>query len=264
MGHPQGLDTTDMDSVRTDEDAVTLNAEQVQHYHEHGYLQIDALTSADEVEQLQGIYDRLFETGADVDDRDRIELAGDKDGPPALPQILNPDHYAPELLETVAYRNAQRVARSLLGDEVRPTGMHAIRKPPRDGAETPWHQDEAYWSPAVEHRALSIWMPLQPATLDNGCMQFVPGSHALEVQPHRLINPDSHGLVATDPAAGESPVACPLPPGGATVHTSRTMHYAGPNRTDEPRRALIMSFACDAVPLDVPREFPWQRPEWSA
>ena len=66
------------------------------------------------------------------------------------------------------------------------------------------------------------------------------------------------------PAAVESAVACPLPPGGATVHTSRTMHDAGPNRTDEPRRALIMAFACEAVPLDVPREFPWQRPEWSA
>ena len=171
---------------------------------------------------------------------------------------------APELRRTVAYRNAFELARRLLGDEVKPAGMHAIRKPPRDGAETPWHQDEAYWSPAVEHRALSIWMPLQPATLDNGCMQFVPGSHVLEVQPHRLINPDSHGLVAVDPTAGDAGVACPLPPGGATVHTSRTMHYAGPNRTDEPRRALIMSFACEAVPLDVPREFPWQRPEWSA
>ena len=90
-------------------------------------------------------------------------------------------------------------------------------------------------------------MPLQPATIENGCMQFVPGSHHDGVHEHRLINPDSHGLVLSDLGAVVDPVPCPLPPGGATVHSSRTLHYAGPNTTDEPRRALIMAFAAGAT-----------------
>ncbi len=252
-----------MDPIRTDErpaaGTATLTDEQVQDYRADGFLRLEELTSAKEVQSLQGIYDRLFESDAAIEDADRIELAGDSDAPPLLPQILNPERYAPELLETVAFANAFEVARSLLGDKVESTGMHAIRKPPFDGAETPWHQDEAYWNANAQHIALSIWMPLQPATLDNGCMQFIAGSHTLEVQPHRLINDEAQGLVVTDPEAVGPAVACPLPAGGATVHTSRTLHYAGPNRTSEPRRALIFSFACPAIPLDGPSSFPWQR-----
>lgn len=255
--------TTDEQQTAADRPpTVELTDEQVAAYRRDGFLRLETLTSIEEVTTLQAVYDRLFEPTTQISERDRLELAGDLDAPPALPQIVNPDHYAPELRETQAYVNALHIARQLLGDDVNDGGMHAIRKPPRDGAETPWHQDEAYWDPAYEHHALSIWMPLQPATLDNGCMQFAPGSHTREVAPHRLINPDSHGLVLDSDDPVDDAVACPLPPGGATIHTSRTLHYAGPNTTDEPRRALIMAFAAPAKPLPEPRTFPWQRPEW--
>ena len=96
-----------------------------------------------------------------------------------LPQVLDAERYAPELGETDAFRNASDLARRLLGPDTVPTGMHAIRKSGRTGAETPWHQDEAYWDPARDHFALSVWIPLQQVTEDNGCMQFQPGSNRL-------------------------------------------------------------------------------------
>jgi hypothetical protein len=243
---------------------VTLTQAQVDRFHERGFLRLEAITSQEEVTRLQEVYDRLFEPGALIAERDRLELAGSPDAPPALPQIVNPERYAPQLLKTVAYRNATRVAAQLLGDDVKPAGMHAIRKPAKDGAATPWHQDEAYWDPAYEHQGISIWIPLQPATLENGCMQFVPGSHHLGVQPHQLINPDSHGLELASLELVEEAVACPLPPGGATIHFSRTLHYAGPNTSTEPRRALIMGFSAPPTLLPEPRQMPWQRPEWYA
>jgi ectoine hydroxylase-related dioxygenase (phytanoyl-CoA dioxygenase family) len=175
---------------------------------------------------------------------------------------MNPDQYAPELLLTIAYRNAVRLAAQLLGERVTFEGMHAIRKPPRNGAATPWHQDQAYWDPRFEHFGITVWVPLQPATLENGCMQFVPRSHQLGVQRHKLISPESHGLRLEAMDAVDEVVACPLPPGGATVHFCRTLHYTGPNTTAEPRRALIMDFKAPPEPLATPREMPWQRPEW--
>lgn len=250
------------DSAATTDHHVELTAEQIGRFEAEGFLRLESLTSEAEVLTLREVYDRLFEPGAGIDARDRVELAGERGSAPVLPQILNPDRYAPELLETAAYRNARQLAVQLLGPEVQHMGMHAIRKPPRSGAETPWHQDEAYWEPYLEHRALSVWMPLQPATLANGCMQFVPGSQDLDVQEHQLINADSDGLVLRHLDSVGTAVACPLPPGGATVHANRTLHYAGPNHTDEPRRALIMAFRCPPTPLSPPREFPWQRPEW--
>ncbi|MFD3477830.1 phytanoyl-CoA dioxygenase family protein [Streptomyces sp. NPDC058695] len=242
-------------------DEALLTEAQREEFDRRGFVALDRLTSAAEVRALHAAYDRLFEERAGIAAGDQIELAGEADGEPLLPQVLNPDRYAPELRDTEAYRNAAVVARRLLGPEVVPTGMHAILKPAHRGAETPWHQDEAYWNPDHEHRAISIWMPLQPATPANGCMEFVPGSHLLPVLPHKLINPDAQGLVLADTGAVSERVACPLPAGGATVHANRTIHYAGPNTTGEPRRALIMSFAVPSRPLAVPREFPWQRRE---
>lgn len=241
---------------------VSLSDRDAESFHRQGFVAIEELTGQDEVEQLRGIYDRLFTADSQVPAHDRVELAGDRDADALLPQILNPDHHAPELLETTAYANAAAIAAQLLGDEVEYMGMHAIRKPPRAGAETPWHQDEAYWDPSFDHPALSIWMPLQPATLDNGCMQFVPGTHLQEVVEHELISSTADGLQMVERDSVEGAVACPLPPGGATVHAGRTLHYAGPNFTDEPRRALIMAFRTTPTWRGDGREFGWQPRSW--
>ena len=101
--------TTELTAALTDAD--------VQRYHDQGFLVVDALTTEEEVVALQGVYDRLFDVDAPITGNDRIELAGDTGAPPVLPQILNPDHYAPELRETNAFRNAGEIARRLLGDD---------------------------------------------------------------------------------------------------------------------------------------------------
>lgn len=257
--------TTRPPTISTDGDVLT--ADEVSRYHRDGFLAIAALTTGEEVVALRRVYDGLFEPGAIVADGDRVELAGaDAGGSGTLPQILSPERYAPELLETVAFGRATALARQLLGPDAEPMGMHAIRKPPHSGAETPWHQDEAYWDPAYDHPALSVWLPLQPATMDNGCMQFAPGSHRGEVVPHDLVNAaEADGLRVRDPReAMRAAVACPIPAGGATVHAARTLHHAGANATDQPRRALIMGFRTAPIPLDRPRDFPWQKASWYA
>ena len=247
---------------------MTLSDQAVAQFAEQGFLRVDRLTSEIEVRSLCAVYDRLFEPTAAVAAGDRVELATSDDGSRAtLPQILNPDHYAPELLDSDAYRGATALARQLLGSEAEYMGMHAIRKPALDGAETPWHQDEAYWDPAYDHPAISVWMPLQPVDEANGCMEFVPGSHRGDVRRHRLAQADADGLVLDDAAAEAgvaNAVACPLPAGGATVHAARTLHHAGPNRTAEPRRALIMAFRSPPTLRTDGRAFPWQPARWYA
>ena len=241
-----------------------VTQEQVDAFSRDGYLAIPAITTQEEVARLRVIYDRLFETKAGRENGDQFDLGGtDEDGKAeALPQILNPVKYAPELAETLFRANAFAIASQLLGPGTQARGEHAILKPARFGKETPWHQDEAYWSPEVEYHALSVWMPLQEATLANGCMQFVPGSHQLEVLPHHCINHDPriHGLEVDDPEqVVKNPVACPLPPGGATFHLNRTLHFAGPNRSEIPRRAYILGFGLPNKPAQTPRDYYWNR-----
>jgi ectoine hydroxylase-related dioxygenase (phytanoyl-CoA dioxygenase family) len=161
-------------------------------------------------------------------------------------------------------RNAKAIAEQLLGGECT-AGEHAILKPPRYGAATPWHQDEAYWNPDLEYSSLSVWMPLQDATVDSGCMQFVPRSHRQGILPHHPIghDPRVHGL-EVDSFDADSVVPCPIPAGGVTIHQCRTLHYAGPNLSDEPRRAYIQVFGLPTKQRAESRDFYWQRIQQTA
>ena len=68
-------------------------------------------------------------------------------------------------------------------------------KPAGTGARTPWHQDEAYWDPEWQYQNASIWMPLQVATVENGCMHYIPGTHKLGLVKHKAIKEAMNDLV---------------------------------------------------------------------
>lgn len=239
---------------------VSLTDEQIAFYHNNGYLSIPSLMPDDEVEWMREIYDRLFADRAGRETGDQFDLAGtDEEGVEAvLPQILGPARFAPELMNSQLWINGAHVVRQLLGAEASFGDGHMIFKPARIGAETPWHQDEAYWDPNLNYTSLSIWVALQEATVENGCMWFIPGSDRLDVLPHQSVGGDVriHALEVLGADVSRA-VACPLPPGGATFHTSRTLHYTGPNRSDIPRRAYILGGGLPATPRTDGRRFPW-------
>ena len=187
--------------------------------------------------------------------------------PAVLPQLLQPAKFAPELMSTQLVCNLKAIMQQLLGPETVMVGDHAINKPSLNAAATPWHQDEAYWDPAKHYLSLSIWVPLQLATTQNGCMHFIPDSHKLEVMPHRPIDDDPRkpGLeLEPDSIDLSSAVACELPPGEATIHTGRTPHYTPPNNSDDFRRADIVMGSAAEIALDQPREFPWRERQAAA
>src|SRR5437870_4662749 len=253
--------TTDFQADVTDE--------QVVFFRENGFLSIERITTDEEVEWLRDIYDRLFRERMGEEKGEYFDLGGPRahGGQEVLPQVLGPERKFPALRETIYFRNARKLAAKLLGapeSEVN-GGGHMILKPAGYGRETPWHQDEAYWDPTIIPHSLSVWLPLDPATVESGCMQFIPGSHKTEVRRHRHIDndPTVHGLV-TDEVDASQAVACPIPAGGATFHTCRTMHYAGPNKTDHPRRAYILVLGAPALKRDKPADRPGQAEEREA
>jgi len=239
-----------------------LTADQIRRFRDEGYIALDRITGDEEVERLRGIFDRLFATSAGRDRGRQFDLAGtDEDGrPPALPQILNPVEFAPELADTQFRVAALAIARQLLGPETEPWFEHAILKPPGYGAPTPWHQDEAHRNDGgVDYEQVSIWMPLQEATAENGCMEFIPKSHLGPVLTHRSPGDDPRvmALECTGEFDGAQSVLCPLSAGGATVHHARTLHHAGANTSDIPRRAYILAFRGKVTPNPAFNGYGW-------
>ena len=247
------------------EPTLKLTEEQIVQYDRDGFLVVPNFTTPEECARIKTVYDRLFAERAGREKGDQFDLAGsDEEGKEAkLPQILGPHNYARELTETLAWANAGALLRQIYGTDDVGFGDHAILKPARNGAPTPWHQDEAYWDPTRRYRSLSIWLPLQDTSVEMGCMWFVPGSHRGDILTHRPINNDPrvHGL-ELDPSVSaglEKAVACPIPAGSVTVHDSKTLHYAAGNNTDESRRAWILSGGATGGPWEgEPRSFPWQ------
>lgn len=239
---------------------IELSQDQIDFYKENGYLALERLVSAQELEVMRAAYDRIFSENAGRETGDQFDLGGtDEEGKePVLPQILGPSKYAPELAEGEYRNSCDKIIKQLLGESATVGGDHAILKPARHGAETPWHQDEAYWDPSLDYSSLSIWIPLQDATVENGCLQFVPGSQRLEVLDHQSVGGDVriHALEVLGADVREA-VACPIPAGGCTIHGSRTLHYAGPNGSDNPRRALIVGGGAPATERTDGRRFPW-------
>jgi hypothetical protein len=229
----------------------------------NGFLSVDAITTPDELAWLREIYEPLVEDARALKLRFETIRADGTAG--IISQIFSPELMHPKLLETTYIANARRLASALLGtrdEDVRYGGLMLIYKPAGAGRDTPWHQDEAYWDfpPMRRSHSLSVWMPLDDVTVDSGCMQFVPGSQALDVLPHR--QPKSVGpepLVLDPPVDVSSAVACPLRAGGATVHYCRTLHFAGANTSPRPRRALTVIFHGPATERSEPLDRHWLR-----
>ena len=243
---------------------VRLERWQIEFFHANGFLAMGKVTTDEELARMRRAYDEIFARRAGRDEGMHLDLGGpDQDVEDiTLEQILNPGKYHEDLRDTLYAANVRAIAKQVFGEEADGgRGGHAIYKH-SGGMATPWHQDEAYWNPDMEYCSFSAWMPLQDVTVEGGCMQFIPGSHRLpRILPHRHIGDDPrvHGL-ELEPGAYDcgDAVACPLPAGGVTLHLNNTLHYCGPNRTDVPRRALILGGGLPAQKRSEPRAFPWQ------
>lgn len=243
-------------------DAELPDATAVARFARDGFLTLGPVTNAVELEWLGRFYDVVFAeriagvTGGYLD----LTAAYGSTADARLPQVLLPELVLPELTRTNFVRNAAAVGARLFDvaiDRVT-VACHLISKPARTGAETPWHQDEAYWDPAFDHRAVSVWMPLEDADAASGCLSFLSGSHQGEVVAHRHIGDDDqiHGLVAPG-VDGAGAITCPVSAGSATAHDRRTLHASGPNTTARDRRACIAVVQTEPSRRGVPYPRPW-------
>ncbi len=228
--------------------ALSLPPDLVERFWQDGFVAIPRISSPAEIGRVRRIYDKLFSEKAGREAGRHFDMVSpdENDAQPArLPQILHPSASAPELLQTEFRCNALAIATQLLGEGTEFWFEHAICKPAFYGAATPWHQDEAHRTDmGLAYEQVSFWMPLQEATLENGCMQYIAGSHRGPLIAHHSPNNDPRlpALDCSDGVDSSAAVPCPLEAGGAVVHHWRTLHHAGPNQTDTARFAYILAF----------------------
>ena len=113
------------------------------------------------------------------------------------------------------------------------------------GNPTGWHLDNPYWS-FYSRDAISIWVALDRATLANGCLWYMPGTHKTARIDNSGIGANIASLFKIYPEwATMSAVPAPCPAGSAVFHNGLTAHGAGANMTRYPRRAMTCAYMPD-------------------
>jgi ectoine hydroxylase-related dioxygenase (phytanoyl-CoA dioxygenase family) len=126
-------------------------------------------------------------------------------------------------------------------------------KPAREGGVVAWHQDYSYWVRTQPLAHLTCFIALDDMTRENGCLQYVPGSHRWPLLPRGELASDMEAvleILSDEQRAAFVPVAVELRAGEASFHHPLTVHGSYPNASDRPRRAAVVNFIRDGVMSD--------------
>ena len=109
-------------------------------------------------------------------------------------------------------------------------------KPPLVGSAKEYHQDSGAWPHLYPPNQITCWIALDEATVENGCLRYIRGSHRLGlIWPEHFPQLQSAGLL-------EDEVPVEVPAGSAVLHHSLTLHYSGPNRSARRRRGWALHY----------------------
>lgn len=214
-------------------------------FNENGYLVVEDLLMPGETDYYREVYERFLNDSIDAS-RYRSDLGGFSGGdkPAAsrerITQIMVPARLLPELLQQPLHVKALDIAQQLLGKDMEMDFDMLIDKAPFTNTPTPWHQDSAYWINMPDTRAVSCWVALDDAFMDNGCMWYVPGSHLLPIRTHRPAGSGGGALMCD--ADEKEGVPVEIKAGSCVWHHGATLHYSRGNSTADRRRAFINNF----------------------
>ncbi len=224
-----------------------LTESQISDYRERGFVVPDYRLPEAELEEIRDRHTSLLKRHPEFRDNASVLLSYDLG-------FLN---YArdPNILDMVE---------QLIGPDICLWNMSFFAKPALNGKRTPWHQDGQYW-PIRPLATCTVWIAIDAATRENGCLRYIPGSH----RSHRLMRHfQSSATDITlnqelkaeeyDEAEAEDLI---LEAGQMALHDVYIAHGSEANRSPDPRRGMTMRMmpTSSVYDRDVAREMHAER-----
>lgn len=234
--------------MRTD-----ISQVEVDTYRHDGFVVLRNFLDTDELEHWRGAVAHAVTDRAGIKIPGRPERTGEDDGinqdaaffGNVFDQLINLWQTDDAMRSIILDPRIGEIAARLSGaDGIRVWHDQALIKKPWANPTT-LHTDAPYWS-FESHDALSIWVALDDATMENGCLYFMPGSHQATSFAEAGISANMNAVFAQYPElAKHDLVAAPMKAGDASFHNALCVHGAGPNMTPRPRRAMTCAFMPD-------------------
>ncbi len=245
-----------------------LTPEQLAFYTDQGYVLIEEFLSPAELEELIGGIERVVAEKAagrseDHDgfnyERRRSVEEGMSEGqvvaPGLLRKIQEVVRHVPEVARFSESDKLLDLVEDLIGPDIYYHSSKVMFKPARHGGAKPWHQDFAYWA-TTQPEQVTVWIALDDATPENGCMQLIPASHKWGPIKHYRseLQVDLKDLPACQVRTA------PMKAGALLAFNVLTFHHSPPNRSERGRRALIFDFDPNPRPETARGSFAGDRP----
>ena len=136
----------------------------------------------------------------------------------------------------------------VVGPDVGLWASHFISKEARTGKATPWHEDSAYWNgrTSTMQGICTVWLALDEASKENGCMAVIPGSQAGGFSEYEAVADVAGNLFPTQIKADQldeaKAVYFELRPNECSLHEARIIHGAQANTSDKRRAGYTLRY----------------------
>ncbi|MFT4554855.1 MAG: non-heme Fe2+,alpha-ketoglutarate-dependent halogenase [Porticoccaceae bacterium] len=213
----------------------TLSCKQVEQYNRDGYVKDLTVFSQTEADELRGYFDRLLERA--------IAAGGDS-------YSISSAHLTyGRVYDLLSEPRIVAFVKDILGEDVIGWGSHFFCKMPHDGMSVAWHQDASYW-PLTPSKAVTVWLAIDDADVENACMKFVAGSQHVG---HLTFRPsaDDEGNVLNqtieDAEQYGEVVYDELAAGQVSLHADLLLHGSEANESDRRRCGLTLRYCTPDV-----------------
>lgn len=228
-----------------------LTEEQIAFFHENGYVSGIKLLDEEQIEQLNKElvavmdpnhpnHDLLYEYFSnESEDPDRVIF-----------HSLGHWRMTPGFHDVLFNPAFVMAACQLLGEEtVRFWHDQLFCKPAKHGAVVAWHQDYSYWTRTIPMKHLTVWVGLDDASKENGCLQYIPGSHRWGLLDKPSLTGAMEGLKSfineEQAEMLKNPTPIEMKKGYAAFHHPLLVHGSFENNSERPRRAFVLNVFAD-------------------
>jgi len=231
-----------------------VSKDDIQFFRDHGYMVVhDAFTLPEVDGALRNLVDLIAGnvsefTGIhyEAKARDVLDNIAGEARQDVVRKLANFVNYGADLKALAEHPKLLTVIRQIVGEEPEMFQDMALIKPPRIGREKPWHQDFAYFNLPQGTPVVGVWIALDEADIDNGCMHIIPGTH--QDGPHIHFQRRDWQICDTDVQVNRC-MAVPLKPGSCLFFDGLLHHGTPPSQSDRRRRAVQYHYKPSTVSM---------------
>ena len=231
-------------------DAITQ--EHLDFYEQEGYLAVeDAFTPAEVDAAKQGLLDLIIGSKPDfvgiLFEKKAAERLGElslDERQDAVRKLVDFVKYEARLDALASHPKLLEALARILAARPHLYADQAMIKPPHIGREKPWHQDKAFFPLPMATKIIGVWVALDEATVENGCMHVRPQGH----QQGPIVHFQRRDWQLCDSECiGKPCVAVPLKPGSILFFDGLIPHGTPSNHSGRRRKALQFHYHAEGV-----------------